>query len=261
VITSSADFARCVFATDLDGDGDADVLSASIADHKVAWYENLSVLDCNGNGVPDVVDIALGTSIDCNANGIPDECEVDCNSNGIPDTCDVSSGSSPDCNTNGIPDECDLASGYSMDIDGDGQLDDCFAPPLMADTYELSVAAGGTQALTLSAPAALDFYFIFGSTSGTSPGVASGGFVVPLNIDSYLLHTATLPNHPPLSSSFGILLPAAGAGGQATASFSLPPAYSASLIGLTLHHAYVTVDFLSGNMSFVSNAVPLALMP
>jgi hypothetical protein len=41
VITTSADDARSVYATDLDGDGDADVLSASANDDKIAWYENL----------------------------------------------------------------------------------------------------------------------------------------------------------------------------------------------------------------------------
>jgi subtilase family protein len=32
--------------------------------------------DCNGNGIFDPTDIALGTSPDVNANGVPDECEV-----------------------------------------------------------------------------------------------------------------------------------------------------------------------------------------
>ncbi len=32
--------------------------------------------DCNGNGIPDSIDIATGTSKDCNSNGIPDECEA-----------------------------------------------------------------------------------------------------------------------------------------------------------------------------------------
>jgi len=41
VITTAANGARSVYATDLDGDGDADVLSASFADSKIAWYENL----------------------------------------------------------------------------------------------------------------------------------------------------------------------------------------------------------------------------
>ena len=40
VITTAADRARSVFAADLDGDGDPDVLSASSGDDKIAWYEN-----------------------------------------------------------------------------------------------------------------------------------------------------------------------------------------------------------------------------
>ena len=39
-ITSSADGAYSVYAVDLDGDGDMDVLSASSLDDKIAWYEN-----------------------------------------------------------------------------------------------------------------------------------------------------------------------------------------------------------------------------
>jgi hypothetical protein len=41
VISTQADWASSVFACDLDGDGDSDVLSASSVDDKVAWYENL----------------------------------------------------------------------------------------------------------------------------------------------------------------------------------------------------------------------------
>lgn len=40
LISTAADFALSVFAADLDGDLDADVLSASANDHKIAWYEN-----------------------------------------------------------------------------------------------------------------------------------------------------------------------------------------------------------------------------
>ncbi|MBN1515515.1 VCBS repeat-containing protein [Candidatus Sumerlaeota bacterium] len=39
-ITTSASLAQSVFAIDLDGDGDPDILSASYDDNKIAWYEN-----------------------------------------------------------------------------------------------------------------------------------------------------------------------------------------------------------------------------
>src|SRR6185295_6457914 len=37
VITTTADGAQSVFATDVDGDGDMDALSASFGDDKIAW--------------------------------------------------------------------------------------------------------------------------------------------------------------------------------------------------------------------------------
>ena len=40
VITQNVSRPECVYASDLDGDGDMDVLSASVYDDKVAWYEN-----------------------------------------------------------------------------------------------------------------------------------------------------------------------------------------------------------------------------
>ncbi len=93
-------------------------------------------LDCNGNMIDDVQDIANGTSLDCNQNGIPDECDVaqrDCNGNGIPDDCDVDPNDpdgngqvSADCNGNGIPDECELP---GNDCNGNGVLDECELGP------------------------------------------------------------------------------------------------------------------------------------
>ena len=47
VITVSADGAASVFAVDMDGDGDIDVLSASYNDETVAWYENLDGIGRN----------------------------------------------------------------------------------------------------------------------------------------------------------------------------------------------------------------------
>ena len=75
--------------------------------------------DCNGNGVPDDLDIAGGTSSDCGGEGLPDECEPDCNANGRGDSCDVLDLSSADCNNNGTPDECE------PDCNSNGTPDDC----------------------------------------------------------------------------------------------------------------------------------------
>ncbi len=43
-ITTNAGLARSVYAADVDGDGDMDVLSASFNDDKIAWYENLMLM-------------------------------------------------------------------------------------------------------------------------------------------------------------------------------------------------------------------------
>lgn len=61
IITSSAIGANSVYACDIDGDGDFDVLSSSQADNKIAWYENT---DGNGTfGEPRIIsDIAIGAT-------------------------------------------------------------------------------------------------------------------------------------------------------------------------------------------------------
>ena len=95
------------------------------------------IADCNGNGIPDVCDLACdaagdfcdvpdcGGSADCNANGVPDECDEDCNGNGVPDECDLAGGFSLDCNDNQVPDECDISSGTSGDCNGNDIPDEC----------------------------------------------------------------------------------------------------------------------------------------
>ena len=44
-IATSADGAISVFAADMDGDGDMDIVSASYLDNTIAWYENNGAVD------------------------------------------------------------------------------------------------------------------------------------------------------------------------------------------------------------------------
>jgi hypothetical protein len=57
-----------------------------------------AITDCNGNGRPDLAEVAQGLGSDCNGNGLLDE-------------CDIAEGRAEDCNGNGIPDACDLTPG------------------------------------------------------------------------------------------------------------------------------------------------------
>ena len=87
VITRAADGAYSVYAADLDGDGDVDVLSASIDDDKIAWYENLSPIEGITVGPP---------TIDFGLVGIDDSSTVAIAiQSGGPDSLKVTSISSP----------------------------------------------------------------------------------------------------------------------------------------------------------------------
>jgi hypothetical protein len=46
-------------------------------------------VDCNSNGVDDVVDISSGASTDCDTNDIPDDCQTDTDEDGSIDACET----------------------------------------------------------------------------------------------------------------------------------------------------------------------------
>jgi hypothetical protein len=56
MVTNNAKYVRSAYAADLDNDGDIDLMSASQADNKVAWYEN------QGNRPPTFVERAIDTN-------------------------------------------------------------------------------------------------------------------------------------------------------------------------------------------------------
>lgn len=133
--------------------------------------------------------------------------------------------------------------------------------PLEVDLTELSIANGGAQAFSLHAGAerAGDTYLLMGSVSGTAPGVPlGGGHTLPLAFDAYTLSSLDQPNAPPLAGSLGVL----DAGGEASASFTLPLGLSPALVGTSVHHAYVVVSTGAPvpSVVLVSNAVALGLI-
>jgi len=127
-ITRDVGLARSVFAVDVDGDGDMDVLSASSSDDKIAWYENdgnevftshtittdavvaMSVYaaDVDGDGDMDVLSASAGTF------SPPDNDEITWYEN------DGNEIFTPHIIT---IDAEKAQSVYAVDVDGDGDMD------------------------------------------------------------------------------------------------------------------------------------------
>ncbi|MBM3977160.1 MAG: PKD domain-containing protein [Planctomycetes bacterium] len=135
---------------------------------------------------------------------------------------------------------------------------------LFGTPASLSVAAGGTQSLALDAGSTYRFrlYLLLGTTSGTVPGTPIGGVTLPLNADAYTTFTATSPNSAILSTSLAFLT----AAGKGSAAFHLPAGAPASLVGLSVHHAFLVFDLKAdqsgtGAVLVASNAFPLNLVP
>lgn len=132
-----ADFLQWMADPSLDCDGDEilDVCQISVDSTAPGgpWYciEDCDP-DCNNNGVPDLCDIANGTSTDDDIDGIPDECQ-DCNGNGFSDIYEITVLGLPDCNGNLYPDECDIAEAIEEDCDANLIPDACQIAELDGD--------------------------------------------------------------------------------------------------------------------------------
>ncbi|MFT7663467.1 MAG: hypothetical protein ACI87A_001692, partial [Planctomycetota bacterium] len=128
---------------------------------------------------------------------------------------------------------------------------------LTADVLRVELTTGGQQNLSLDGGLfrANWFYFMFGSVTGTSPGLDFGNEVIlPLNFDVYLNLILKKPGLSPFGNFIGQL----DANGVALASFSLPPGSDPALAGVVLHHAYLAASSL-GSAEYASNAVIVTL--
>ena len=98
----------------------------------------------------------------------------------------------------------------------------------------------------------LSHFWIFGSITGTKPGIALNGVHIPLNYDPYTELAMGMPS--PLYVGFRGTLDALG---RAKASFNVPSGLPKSVPALTLFHAYVTYG--PQGITFASNAAPVRL--
>lgn len=123
---------------------------------------------------------------------------------------------------------------------------------LWTDAPSLALATGGTQRMFLDAPKHAGLpYLVLGSFSGTVPGTFAGAVHIPLNLDGYT--SLLLSPSPPFVARFAGLL---DADGRAAAQLTLPPGLP--LPPLTLDHAFVGLD-QQGTIVNASNAVSLSL--
>jgi hypothetical protein len=121
---------------------------------------------------------------------------------------------------------------------------------LRTDRHEVSALAGGTQNMALEAGAAHAnrSYWIFGSVTGTKPGVRLAGIDIPLIPDFYTDFLMVNPNAPNFVGFRGTL----SATGSATAAIQIPAAVSGAF---TLHHAFIV--YTGGSIHMASNASTL----
>ena len=129
--------------------------------------------------------------------------------------------------------------------------------PLTGTPAAISIATGGAHTFTLDAGPSHGgrLYWIFGSLTGTAPGVSLGSVFVPLNPDPYTDITITLANSAVLATTRGIL----DAQGMAQAALHVPVINDPTAVGVVLHHAYLVYD-ANANYYLASNPVRLQLV-
>lgn len=152
--------------------------------------------------------------------------------------------------------------GSNFDLDDfrfvKGEVDDheiaaWAAAKLIPDVTELSIS-GTNQAQKLSidvgSSMGVSNYWVFGSLTGTWPGVPLFGFNVPLNADPYTDIVMAATNSATFTNFRGVT----NAMGQATATLNLPANTPAVAVGLEMHHAAIIYDISTGAWKDVTNA-------
>ena len=132
------------------------------------------------------------------------------------------------------------------------------ANPLEIDTNKLPARTGGIVNFTLDAGSANAYriYIMFGTSSGTSPGlILPSGKILPINWDCFSEYILMNINTPPFYNFVGLLDLAGTAQAQMDTTMMGP--VSPGCIGKKLNFAFVT----SCHWDFVSNPVEIEIVP
>ncbi len=126
---------------------------------------------------------------------------------------------------------------------------------LWASESMISSATGGSVGMRVVAGTdfAWDAHLLLASASGTAPGIAVNGQLLPLNYDDLLVYTFTQPNSANLVQTSGYL----GFVGEAASTVIIPP----GLLGLNFHVAYAVFDWATAAVVATTNAVPITIGP
>ena len=124
-ITTASDSPRSVFAADVDGDGDLDLLVASGYDDKIAWYENLG-----GDGaswIPSTISTAADGAVSVFAADVDGDGDLDALSASSSDNAiawyENESGNGTSWTARTIATAQNAKSVFATDVDGDGDVD------------------------------------------------------------------------------------------------------------------------------------------
>jgi endonuclease I len=135
-------------------------------------------------------------------------------------------------------------------------LGQTLSPTLSVSPTTIDLTNGGAANFVLDAGSAFagKLYFLLGSGSGTSPGVAAG-IQLPLNYDNYLQLTLQSPNAL-IQNSLGFL----DGNGHATAKLPFPAGAYVNFAGTHLDHAYIVFDIPGTTLALdVSNPIGIDL--
>jgi hypothetical protein len=166
IISTAVNQARSVFAADVDGDADLDVLSASYLDDKIAWYENTD--GAGGFGAQHVISTAADGPEDVLAADIDGDGDLDVLSASFEDDKIVWYQNTDGAGSFGTQQIISTAANaarsvFAADVDGDGDLDALSASHIDAKIawYENTDGAGTFGAQQVISTAADGGFSVF----------------------------------------------------------------------------------------------------